>query len=114
MCRYDLKYWPQLSEIVEEMAIDASNANIVASDPLTDAATESQRNSLSDFFKALFAHIEESIELNDILSTDFKLTDESLATIANCSLNLDIEKIVDAPYVKRLRQRIRDKTNDSA
>jgi len=42
------------------------------------------------------------------LPKNFSISDSSLACIANCALEIDVEKMVDASYVKRLRQRLRN------
>lgn len=42
------------------------------------------------------------------LPNDFKVTDNTLASLASCVLDLGAEDLVDGPYVKRLRQRERD------
>ena len=107
--QFDLKYWPTLSAFAQEIAADAERAEIRATDPLTAAATEAMRPSLTDFFKALFAAIEEnSAENYGQLPKNFKLTDRALASLANCALDLGIDELVDDAYVKQLRQRIRN------
>lgn len=66
------------------------------------------RASLADYFRALF----EAIECNrqkeyGFLPNDFKLTDSSIATLANCALSLESEEMIDGPYVKNFRSRER-------
>lgn len=46
--RYDLKYWPELSRCLLAIANDAANAKLEPTDPLTGAATFSNRPSTSD------------------------------------------------------------------
>lgn len=106
---FSLKYWPTLSEFVWVLAHDAENADVEATDPLTAAATKALRSSLADFFKALFAAIGENgaEEFGD-LPHGFRLTDATLATLANCALDLGPDNLVDSGYVKRLRQRERE------
>lgn len=41
---------------------------------------------------------------------DFSLTDSSLATLVNCGLGLEVEDLIDASFVKRYRQRERDRS----
>lgn len=107
--QFDLKYWPTLGDVMREIGRDAAAAVPEASDPLTAAATKALRPSLADFFKALFASIEEnSARAYGPLPGDLQLTDATLAALVNCSLNLDPDKMVDGPYVKRLRQRERE------
>lgn len=107
--QFDLKYWPSLSDILQEIATDAEAAGVEASDPLTAAATAASRPSQADFFKALFAAMEEnSARHYGQLPLDFRVTDNTLASLANCALDLGPDDLVDGPYVKRLRQRERD------
>ena len=106
--QFDLKYWPSLGEFLQELATDAENAVMEATDSLTAAATAATRSSQADFFKALFASIEEnSAKSYGQLPSDFKLTDRTLASLANCALDLGPDDLVDDAYVKRLRQRER-------
>lgn len=107
--QFDLKYWPSLGEFLQEIASDAERAVIEATDPLTAAATAATRPSKADFFKALFASIEEnSAKSYGQLPKGFKLTDRTLASLANCALDLGPDDLVDDAYMKRLRQRERN------
>jgi hypothetical protein len=108
--QFDLKYWPTISDLLQEIAIDAACADIEAIDPLTAVGTAAIRPSKADFFKVLFAAIEENSEkCYGFLPQGFKLTDRSLASIANCALDLAPDDLVDDEYVKRFRQRERSK-----
>lgn len=102
--QFDLKYWPTLSDFLDEIAFDASDARSTATNPMTAVATRSARASRADFFRVLFASID---EVRDLLPHGFKLTDSSLASIGNCALDLAPEDMVDSTYVKNLRQRDR-------
>jgi len=111
--QYDLKYWPSLSKLAREIALDARAAVPTATDPLTAAATSAARPSLADFFKALFAHIEENgAENYGQLPRGFKVSDSTLASLANCALDLGPDELVDSAYVKRLRQRERNNSKN--
>jgi hypothetical protein len=109
---FDLKYWPTLSEFLLALAADAGAAAETppkASDPLTAAATSASRSSLADFFKALLVAIDENrAGDHGQLPDDFKASDGTLGTVANCALDLDPDDMVGAPYVKRMRQRLRE------
>jgi len=106
--QFDLKYWPTPEEFMAALASDADAACPEASDPLTEAATRASRPSKADFFKALFVAIDENRTVeHGWLPNDFKLTDETLASLANCALDLGPDDGVDGAYVKRLRQRER-------
>lgn len=108
--QFDLKYWPTLDECLSEIATDAKNAVSEPSDAITAAATNTLRSTRSSFFRALFAAIEENTgESGGLLPRNFTLTDNTLATIANCALDLTGD-LVDGPFVKRLRQRERQQT----
>jgi len=110
-CPFDLKYWPSLSEFLQELASDAEKAVMEATDPLTAVATAAARPSKADFFKVLLAAIEEnSAESYGQLPRGFKLTDRTLASLANGALGLSPDDLVDDAYMKRLRQRERNGT----
>jgi len=107
--QFDLKYWPTMSEFVRVLEDDAYNAKLEATDPLTEAATRATRGSRADFFKALFIAIDENrVREHGFLPNVLKLTDETLASLANCALDLGPDDCVGSEYVKRLRQRERD------
>lgn len=107
--QFDLKYWPSLAECLRALSADANDASPAATDPLTAAGTMSARPSLADFFKVLLAAIEENDASNfGPLPRGFRPTDKTLASLANCALNLAPEELVDDGYVKRFRQRLRD------
>lgn len=107
--QFDLKYWPTLTDCLQELAFDARVADMAASDPLTAAATAASRPSLADHFKALFAAIEENSAHNHgPLPRDLKVSDSTLASLVNSALDLGPDELVDGSYVKRLRQRVRD------
>lgn len=107
--QFDLKYWPSLSTCLQVIADDAAAASPQALDPQTAAATSGARASLADFGKALFVAIDEHAAHNHgPLPVGFRLTDGTVASLVNCALDLDADHLVDAGYVKRLRQRERE------
>ncbi|NKQ12666.1 hypothetical protein [Pseudomonas sp. SST3] len=107
--QFDLKYWPSLDQLVRAVAADAESATLAATDPLTLAATVAARSSRADFFKALFAAIKEnSAQTGGQLPEGFRLTDGTLASLANCALDLGPDELADSAYVKRLRQHLRE------
>lgn len=106
--RFDLKYWPTLSQIVKELATDASKVKVYATDSLTEASINSTRASKVDFLRALFSAIHENSEREqDILPKGFQLSDKAFAEIMNCALHLESDELVDASYVKGERQKQR-------
>jgi hypothetical protein len=106
--QFDLKYWPTPGEFMQALSDDADAAIPEATDPLTEAATRASRASKADFFKALFVALDENrVREHGFLPNNFKLTDETLASLGTCALDLGADEIVDGGYVKRLRQRER-------
>ena len=106
--RFDLKYWPRLDDVMKVIAEDARMAVPIAIDSITEVATRGERASLVDYFRALF----EAIECNrqkeyGFLPNDFKLTDNTIATLANCALALEPKEMIDGLYVKNFRSRER-------
>lgn len=105
---YGLDYWPTLSLLVEAIGLDAENAEVVANDPATAAATESRKPGLSDYVKAVLVRIEENtVSSHGLLPDNFALSDGALASLVSCALDLDADEIVDASFIKRFRQRQR-------
>jgi hypothetical protein len=108
--QFDLKYWPSLGEVIQAIADDALRAEPVPHDSVTGAGTEGARAGLADSFKAFFVALEEASGRNyGSLPHGFELTDRSVASLLNCALGLDPDQVVDSSYVKRLRQRQRER-----
>lgn len=106
--RFDLKYWPTLSEFLAALSMNASMARVAATDPVTEAATAASRASLADFIKGLFADIEEhKRENHGHLPDDLVITDGTLAALVTCALDLDEDETLTSDYVKGIRQRMR-------
>ena len=111
---YDLKYWPSVAEFIEAIGSDAESSEVYATDSVTQELIQSDRNSLTDYFRALFQALDEERQsVHQFIPDDFKLSDESLASMANCALNLTPDNMIDAQYVKRCRQRLREQTSKS-
>lgn len=105
---YDLKYWPRIADCIAILARDAEEAEIEASDDITEAATSASRKGLADYAKAIFAGIESRREGHPILiPLDFTLSDASFAAVINCSLDLSPDDGVGADFIKGVRQRER-------
>lgn len=106
--QFSLKYWPSIEDCLHELGRDASEAAPEASDPITAAATTGLRASLTDWFSALRAAITDNDTQNGgPIPSDFALSDATFASLANCALDLAPEAMVDAAYVKGVRQRWR-------
>lgn len=104
--RYDMKYWPTLAECVRVLGEDASKAEVIATDPMTEAATRSLRSSKADTIRAL----RESIDENrgnwwGAIPQKFQLSDNAMAQAANVLLDLPPSEMIDANYIKGLRHR---------
>ncbi|EPK7152036.1 hypothetical protein L4V46_000842, partial [Pseudomonas aeruginosa] len=108
--QYDLKYWPTIGKVVEQIGIDAAKAITVARDSSISAATEARRPGLADFLKAFEAGLERNrVGNNGLIPDEFSLTDSSMASLVNCGLELEVEDMVGAEFVKRFRQRERER-----
>ncbi|MEO8644679.1 hypothetical protein [Pseudomonas sp.] len=108
--QYDLKYWPSISKVVTLIGINAANAVTVADDSAASAATEARRPGLADFLKAFEAELDMNRVKNiGFIPDDFSLTDSSMASLVNCGLELEADDLIDASFVKRYRQREREK-----
>jgi hypothetical protein len=105
--QFDLKYWPSISEFVSVLGTDAARATVHAHHSVTAAGTASSRPSRADFFRALFQFIDENRDGRH-LPTEFRLSDATYASLANCALDLGPDGLASAEYVKRLRQRDRE------
>lgn len=107
--QYDLKYWPNLSDVVRAVGEDAGSTKIYPTDPLTEAGTRSRRSSKADFFRSWFASLEEnSVRCFGFLPAGFRVSDEAMASLADCALDIEPDQMTGAEYVKRLRQRARE------
>lgn len=113
--QFDLKYWPSLSEVVQAIGTDAAQARPLPHDAVTEAGTEGPRAALAHTFRSFFVAVEESnARHHGFLPRTFELTDRSVAALISCALDLGPDEVVDAGYVKRLRQRRRDRHADAA
>lgn len=107
--RFDLKYWPTLSQCIRVIAKDAAIASPIAADDITYVATRGKRSSVADTFKSFIVALEDEQKSGcGLLPRDFELTDRSIADLVSCALNLSWDDAKDSEYVKRLRQRMRN------
>lgn len=104
--QFDLKYWPCLASVINEIGEDAATAEIHATDARTEAATSSNRSSRADFVRAVLSMIEDLKSSPNLhFPTNFSLSDSSLADFVNCCLKLEPEELVDSAYIKNVRHR---------
>lgn len=110
--QFDLKYWPSLSLMAQAVADDAAKAVPRPDDAVTGAGTEGVRAGLADSFKALFVALDESkARMHGFIPDAFKLTDQSVADLMVCALDLSPGQ-VNSDFVKGLRQRQREKSRE--
>lgn len=106
--QYDLKYWPKLSEVVQAIGTDAERAEVTAYDEATAVATESRKSGRSDFVKAFLARIGDNrVRECGFIPDSFGLSDGAMASLVNCGLDLKVDELVNADFIKRFRQRQR-------
>lgn len=109
--RFDMKYWPSLASCVEALATDAERSTVYANNALTKVSTTGpHRAREADFFKALLHAIEErSTRRGCFVPDGYRPSDQALASLGNCALDLPPDKLIDGTQVKSLRQRLRAK-----
>lgn len=110
--RFNSKYWPKTFEVIGVISTFAEEAKVQITNEWTKELLASQKCSKADYLRVLLKAIEDkkiSGPHTHILPKDFRITDRSLATLINGSLDLTAENIVCAEYVKRSRQNIRNK-----
>ncbi len=108
--QFDLKYWPPLEDFVRVIGEDAARAEPTPHDPVTAAWTDGARAGLSDTFKAFFTALDEQRSRNfGFLPDSLDLTDRTVASLLSCALDLGPDDTVGADFVKRLRQRERQR-----
>ncbi|NBA82293.1 hypothetical protein GVN15_16750 [Pseudomonas putida] len=106
--QYDFKYWPPLCDVISAIGSDADVAEVTANDPATEAATASRKSGRSDFVRAFLARIDDNrVRECGFIPNSFALSDSSLASLVNCGLDLAVDELVDADFIKRFRQRQR-------
>lgn len=107
--QYDLKYWPLHGDFIRVLAEDADQVEVLATNAMTETSARASRASLADFFKALFVAIHENRgAARHKFPAEFDMTDGALAAFATVVLGLGPDDLLDASYVKRLRQRERE------
>ncbi len=113
--QYDLKYWPKVADLIREIGHDASLSEVTTIMEITQEAIRSRVSSRRDYVRALFAALNErqGPTFRDI-PAGFNLTDGSLSILVSCALDLPEEKMIDAGYLKRLRQTERAQWGDQS
>lgn len=104
--RFDLKYWPTLSECIRVIGQDAYQAEIAANTSLTEAATHSLRPSKADSVRALLASIEDHRgDWVGGIPNSFEFSNAVLADLVNVLFELPAEGLVSDEYMKIQRHR---------
>lgn len=113
--QFDLKYWPSIGEFVSAVGADAGKAVTVADDLIALAATEGRRPGLADFLKAFEANLAVNrVRRHGSIPNNFSLSDSAMASLVNCALELEVHELIDSSFVKRFRQREREKAASRA
>ena len=108
--RFDLKYWPDNHDVVAAIGEFAQESEIYASDSWTEELLSSPKHSMADYLRVILKAVEETKEQGPpagLLSADFRLSDNALAVLINCTLDLSPEDSLSSENIKRSRQNIR-------
>ena len=114
--RYDLKYWPEPYAVVEAIGQFANDAEVYENNSWTEELLSSPKHSMADYLRVIIKAIDDRkyhLPPENILPTDFRMSDNALATIINCTLNLEPEDMVSTEYIKRSRQNIRNSKKEN-
>lgn len=104
--RFDLKYWPTLSECLRVIGTNAGQAQIEPNNRLTGAATNSSRPSKADSVRALLESFNNhrGSSLGHI-PPSFEFTSSALADLVNVLFEIPPDSPVTEEYVKTERHR---------
>lgn len=103
--QFDLKYWPSVDEIVSAIGNDSHNSTVSPTDNITRESISSRKSSTRDFLRALSEAIRENSEsMHAFVPDKFRLPARSIASLVNCSLDLDEDQCIDETLVKSTRR----------
>jgi len=106
--RFDLKYWPSLSDCLRVIGVNARHAEIRANNDLTEAATHSTRPSKADSVRALLSSIEDHRgDREGGIPSSFEFSNSALADLVNVLFALAPDDLVTEEYMKTQRHRFR-------
>jgi hypothetical protein len=108
--RFDLKYWPDNHEVVAAIGEFATEAELYENDPWTEELLSSSKHSMADYLRVILKAIEDRKSYSPpecLLPQDFRLSDDAIATLINCTLDVDPENMLSSENIKRSRQNIR-------
>lgn len=110
--QFDLKYWPNIAQIVDAIGIDADCAKVEASDSITKAGTKSKRPSVIDSVRAFFmALLNYENRHPGITKKVLNLSNSALTSVFNIGLALDPNEIVSDDQFKTAKSRIKKEMN---
>ena len=110
--RFDAKYWPENFEVVAAIGEYAKEAELYENNAWTEELLSSPKHSNADYLRVILKAIEDRKKygpLGYILPKEFRISDNTLASLINCTLDLAPESMLSAEYVKRSRQNIRER-----
>ena len=106
---YDLKYWPKQGDVIRAIALFSKTAEVTQLDSASEAGISSRKRSINDFYRALFVEFDELRNQEPSnYSVDVQLSDNALAEIGNCALDLESDDLVEPTNIKDLRMRLRN------
>ncbi|WP_313052628.1 hypothetical protein [Pantoea piersonii] len=104
--QYGLKYWPDVPALLR--AAGEERPDVEFRDEASKTIALGRPSQRTDFLRELFDRIHDLKSLIIYgLQRDFRLSDESLATLCNVLCDLQEDAEVDGPYIKQARQRLR-------
>ena len=105
----EFKYWPTLEEIIGEIGKNAAAVKTYTRDKNLRAETVGQRYSKTLFWKALHNEIDEGKKayINRI-PPSFNMTNQALATLTNCLLELREDEWATAATVNSFKGNLRN------
>lgn len=103
---YDLKYWPDIADLLQVLGGESTDVLIL--DEATGTIVSARRASLTDFFTDFFNRLHNISDGSWYgLRKGFRLSDNSIATLSNILCDRLPDEMMDEGYVKRVRQRLR-------
>jgi len=110
--QYDSKYWPDIAQVVDAIAIDADCADIEASDSITEAGTKSKRSSVVDTIRAFFTALKNYENRHpNLLVKVFNISNQGITSLFNVGLALGPDDIISDDQFKTSKSRIKKEMN---
>ena len=77
--------------------------------PWTEELLSSPKHSMADYLCVILKAIDDSKRWGALLPSDFRMSDDALVTLINCTLDLEPGELLSAENIKRSRQNIRSR-----